>query len=440
MKTAKEVKAIIKKEKISFIQCCFTDILGNLKSVSITPTEIETALEEGMGFDGSSVEGFVRIEESDLLAKPDPETFHLIPWKNNSSRTARMFCDILNPDQTPYKGDPRFILKQALERTKNKGYVFYVGPELEYFYFSDNKEPLILDKASYYDGKPIDSGEELREKTVKALQAMGIKVEYSHHEVAPSQHEIDLRYDDGLKMADKVMTYRLAIKEIARQNGVYASFMPKPIQSENGSGMHTHQSLFKNGKNAFFNRRDKYHLSDIGKSYIAGLLRHCREITAVCNQWVNSYKRLVPGYEAPVYISWARKNRSALIRLPMYKPEKEKACRIEFRSPDPACNPYLAFSLMLAAGLKGIKEKYKLAEPIEKDIYEMDSEKRRELNISALPGTLIEALDEMEKSQLAKETLGEHIFNQFIANKKLEWDNYRVHISGYEIKRYFPLL
>ncbi len=297
-----------------------------------------------------------------------------------------------------------------------------------------------MDKAGYYYGKPIDNGEELREKTVKALQAMGIQVEYSHHEVAPSQHEIDLRYDDGLKMADKVMTYRMTIKEIARQNGVYASFMPKPIGNENGSGMHTHQSLFKGKVNAFFNCRDKYHLSDIGKSYTAGLLRHCREITAVCNQWVNSYKRLVPGYEAPVYISWARKNRSALIRLPMYKPNKENACRIEFRSPDPACNPYLAFSLMLAAGLKGIKEKYKLAEPVEKDIYEMGPEKRKELNIKALPGTLIEALDEMEKSQLCKETLGEHIFNQFIANKKLEWNNYRVHVSDYEIKRYFPLL
>lgn len=440
MPTIKEIKKIVEEENISFIQCWFADILGHLKSFSITPTELDEALEEGMGFDGSSIEGFVRIEESDMIAKPDLETFQIIPWTSNGHRSARLICDILNPNTTPYEGDPRFVLKRILARAKKKGHDFYTGPELEYFYFSDCKAPTILDRGGYFDGKPIDKGEEVREKTVEALQSIGIRVEYTHHEVAPSQHEIDLRYDDVLKMADKVMTYRLVVKEIARQNGLYASFMPKPIEKENGSGMHTHQSLFKNGSNTFFDKSDKYHLSKIAKSYIAGILKYCREITAVCNQWVNSYKRLVPGYEAPVYISWARRNRSALVRVPMYKPGKKEATRVEFRSPDPSCNPYLAFAVMLAVGLKGIEENHKLAEPIEEDIFEMSEEKRRELNIKSLPGSLIEAVDEMEKSQLVKETLGEHIFNKFIANKKVEWNRYRTHISQFEINQYLPWL
>jgi len=412
MTTAKEIKSIVQKENISFIQCYFTDILGNLKSFSITPMELDEALEEGMGFDGSSIEGFVRIEESDMIAKPDPETFQIIPWKTDERKTAFMICDILNPDGSPYKGDPRFALKRNLEKAKEKGYIFYTGPELEYFYFASKLGPEIIDHGGYFDGKPIDAGEEIREKTVVVLQKMGIKVEYSHHEVAPSQHEIDLKYADALKMADTVMIYRFTVKEIARQNGIYATFMPKPINEENGSGMHTHQSLFKEGKNIFYEPEDKYRLSQIAKAYIAGLLKHSREITAVCNQWVNSYKRIVPGFEAPVYISWARRNRSALIRIPMYKPNKEKATRVELRSPDPACNPYLAFSVMLAAGLEGIEKNYQIPEPIEEDIFNMNPEKRNKLNIACLPENLGEAIKEMEKSGLLKYALGDHIYRK----------------------------
>lgn len=440
MPTIKEIKSIIKEEDISFIQCYFTDILGNLKSFSITPPELDEALEEGMGFDGSSIEGFVRIEESDMIAKPDPETFQIIPWKTDEHKSAFMICDILNPDETPYEGDSRFALKRNLKKAEQKGYIFYTGPELEYFYFANKYSPRAIDKGGYFDGKPIDMGEETREKTVIALKKMGIRVEYSHHEVAPSQHEIDLKYTDALRMADTVMVYRFTVKEIARQNGLYATFMPKPIGGENGSGMHTHQSLFKGSTNAFYDSEDKYRLSKIAKSYIVGLLKYSSEITAVCNQWVNSYKRLVPGYEAPVYISWARRNRSALIRVPMYKPNKEKATRIEFRSPDPACNPYLAFSVMLSAGLKGIEENLAIPEPVEEDIFEMDEKKRNKLGIKSLPGSLFEAMAEMKKSELVKKALGDHIFHKFIANKKIEWDNFRTHVSKYEIDRYLPLL
>ena len=440
MLTTKEVRSIVKEENISFIQCYFTDILGNLKSFSITPTELDEALEEGMGFDGSSIEGFVRIEESDMIAKPDTETFRIIPWKTNEHKSAFMICDILNPDGTPYMGDPRYALKRMLEKVERQGYDFYTGPELEYFYFLNDKSPETIDKGGYFDGKPVDMGEEIREKSIEVLQKMGIKVEYSHHEVAPSQHEIDLKYSKALKMADTVMIYRFVVKEIARQNELYATFMPKPIKDENGSGMHTHQSLFKGESNVFYNPEDKYHLSDTAKSYIAGSLKHCREITAVCNQWVNSYKRLVPGYEAPVYISWARRNRSALVRVPMYKPNKEKATRMELRSPDPACNPYLAFSVMLAAGLEGIERNYSLPDPIEEDIFTMDEKRKKELGIRSLPGSLYEAVQEFEKSELMKQTLGDHIFSKFIANKKVEWDNYRTHISQFEIEKYLPLL
>ena len=435
-----EVLSIVKEKEICFIQCWFTDILGRLKSFTITPGELPEALEEGMGFDGSSIEGFVRIEESDMIAKPNPDTFQLIPWKVDGHNSARMICDILNPDGTPYEGDTRYILKRVLAKAQKKGYVFYVGPELEYFYFTAAESPVCLDQGGYFDGRPVDMGEELREKTINALEKMSVRVEYGHHEVAPSQHEIDLRYDDALTMADKVMTHRLVVKEIARQNGFYATFMPKPIEGVNGSGMHTHQSLFVGNKNAFFDANDQYHLSPIAKAYIAGILRHIREITAVCNQWVNSYKRLVPGYEAPVYISWARRNRSALVRVPMYKPGKEKATRIELRSPDPACNPYLAFAVMLSAGLKGIEENYPLVEPVEKDIFHMNEERKNQLRIVSLPGSLMEAVEEMEKSDLLKETLGDHIFSKFIANKKVEWDRFRIHVTKYEVDKYLPVL
>jgi glutamine synthetase len=439
-KTQKDVLKIVKDRDVSFIQIWFTDVLGMLKGFAITPSELEGALEEGMGFDGSSIEGFARIEESDMVAMPDPATFEFLPWRPKERPVARMFCDILQPDGSPYEGDPRYVFKRVLAKAAEQGYTYYIGPELEYFYFENNEAPKIIDKGGYFDTPPLDTAGSLRRDTIFALQEMGIEVEYSHHEVAPSQHEIDLRYDEGLKMAEKAATLRIAVKEIARQNGVYATFMPKPIFGENGSGMHTHQSLFKGKVNAFYNANDKYHLSDMAKSYIAGIMQHAREMALVTNQWVNSYKRLVPGYEAPVYVAWARRNRSTMVRVPMYKPGKEVATRIEFRSPDPACNLYLAFAVMLAAGLKGVEENYKLPEPIEEDIYEMDEVAREGAGITSLPGSLFEAIQEMEKSELMRETLGEHIFDKLIHNKKIEWDRFRTHVSLYEIENYLPIL
>jgi glutamine synthetase len=439
-KTQKDVLKIVKDRDVSFIQIWFTDVLGMLKGFAITPSELEGALEEGMGFDGSSIEGFARIEESDMVAMPDPGTFEFLPWRPKERPVARMFCDILQPDGSPYEGDPRYVFKRVLAKAAEQGYTYYIGPELEYFYFENNEAPKIIDKGGYFDTPPLDTAGSLRRDTIFALQEMGIEVEYSHHEVAPSQHEIDLRYDEGLKMAEKAATLRIAVKEIARQNGVYATFMPKPIFGENGSGMHTHQSLFKGKVNAFYNANDKYHLSDMAKSYIAGIMQHAREMALVTNQWVNSYKRLVPGYEAPVYVAWARRNRSTMVRVPMYKPGKEVATRIEFRSPDPACNLYLAFAVMLAAGLKGVEENYKLPEPIEEDIYEMDEVAREGAGITSLPGSLFEAIQEMEKSDLMRETLGEHIFDKLIHNKKIEWDRFRTHVSLYEIENYLPIL
>jgi len=436
----KDVLELVKQYDVRFIRLWFVDILGQLKSFAIHADELETAFEEGMGFDGSSIKGFARIDESDMVAIPDPTTFVLLPWRPKEKAVARMFCDIYNPDGTPYQGDPRYALKRALEKMKKMGFTnFYVGPELEFFYFKSDKAPEILDTGGYFD-YPLDAAEDLRRDTILALESMGIHVEYSHHEVAPSQHEIDLRYADALEMADIVVTYRVTVKEIAKKYGVYATFMPKPIFGVNGSGMHTHQSLFIGDKNAFFDPKDPYHLSDIAKHYTAGLLKHIKEITLVLNQWINSYKRLVPGYEAPVYICWARRNRSALIRIPMYKPGKEKATRIELRSPDPACNPYLAFAAMLTAGLKGIENKYPLPDPVEKDVYHMDPEERRKLGIEELPGSLIEAIEYAEKSEVLREALGEHIFTQLITSKKKEWDDYRIRVTEYEIEKYLPIL
>jgi glutamine synthetase len=436
------VLKIVADRKVKFIRLWFTDVLGFLKSFAITVDELEGALDEGMGFDGSSIEGYARIEESDMIAKPDPETFTLLPWRpDEGAAVARMFCDVLKPDGEPYEGDPRWALKRNLKKAADLGYTFHVGPELEYFYFeSSDGTPVTLDAGGYFDLTPRDVASDLRRDTVLALEEMDIRAEYSHHEVAPSQHEIDLRFMDALAMADAAMTYRLTVKEIAMKHGVYATFMPKPLFAENGSGMHTHQSLFKNGENAFFEPKDEYHLSKAGKAYIAGLLTHAREICAVVAQWVNSYKRLVPGYEAPVYISWGRRNRSALVRVPMYKPGKARATRAEFRCPDPACNPYLAFSVMLAAGLKGIQEGYELPEPVEEDIFEMSETVRKERGIQSLPGDLAEAIAETEKSNLVRETLGDHIFEKFITNKKIEWDRYRIHVSQYELERYLPIL
>jgi glutamine synthetase len=434
------VSRIVKDKEVSFIQIWFTDILGVLKSFSIRPSELEEAMTEGMGFDGSSIEGFSRIEESDMIAKPDPTTFQVLPWRPDEKPVARMFCDILQPDGTPYPGDPRYVLKRMLAKAAEKGYTNYLGPELEFFYFANNCGTEVLDQGGYFDAPPLDGGNDLRRATIFALESMGVRIEYSHHEVADSQHEIDMRYDEAMRMADKTMTMKATVKAVAMINGVYATFMPKPIFGINGSGMHTHQSLFLGSKNAFYDASDEYHLSAIGKHYIAGLLKHAREITGICSQWVNSYKRLVPGYEAPVYVAWARRNRSALVRVPMYKPGKETATRCEYRAPDPACNPYLAFAVMLAAGLKGIEKNYPLPEPVEVDIYHMSKAEREKLGIQELPGSLHEAIVEVENSALVKEALGEHIFNKFLENKKIEWDAYRMHVSNYEIERYLPIL
>ena len=438
-KTREDVLRIVKDKNVSFIQFWFTDVLGVLKSFAITPSELEEGMTEGMGFDGSSIQGFARIEESDMIAMPDPETFQLVPWHSSDLPVARMFCNVLNPDGSPYEGDPRYVLKRLLSGITEKGYTFYVGPELEYFYFESNQDVKGLDTGGYFDARPLDMGADLRRQTIFALQAVGIHVEYSHHEVAPSQHEIDLRYDEALRMADKTMTYRIVVKEIARRNGCYATFMPKPVFGINGSGMHVHQSLFSGKKNLFFDGNDPFHLSKMARGYIAGIMKHAPEIIAVTNQWVNSYKRLVPGYEAPVYISWARRNRSTMIRVPMYKPGKETATRIEFRAPDPACNPYLAFAVMLAAGLKGIENNYDLPDPIEEDIYEMSEHEKEERGIKTLPGNLYAAILEVEKSDLVREALGDHVFGKFIENKKIEWDLYRTHVSRYEIEKYLPI-
>ncbi|GFP27269.1 glutamine synthetase family protein [Candidatus Hakubella thermalkaliphila] len=438
--TAEEVSRLVEENDVKFIRLWFTDILGRLKSFAIPKEELKMAFSEGMGFDGSSIKGFARIDESDMIARPDPSTFAILPWRPREKAVARMFCDILQPDGSPYEGDPRYILKRNLERLAEKGYTFYVGPELEYFYFRDEKHTEILDEGEYFDLTTLDAASDFRRDTILALESMGIKVEYSHHEVAPSQHEIDLRYTDALTMADNVMTHRIVVKEVAQRYGYYATFMPKPIFGVNGSGMHTHQSLFRGSRNAFFDPNDLYHLSAVGKSYIAGILKHAREITLVTNQWVNSYKRLVPGYEAPVYICWARRNRSTLVRVPMYKPGKEKATRIEFRSPDPACNPYLAFSVMLAAGLAGVENGYELPDPVEKDVYHLSEREKAELGIESLPGSLSEAIELTEQSELVHKTLGDHVFYSLIDSKKIEWDGYRMQVHPYEIEKYLPIL
>ena len=441
-RTKEYVLKQVRDHDVKFIRLWFTDILGFLKSFSITVEELELAMEEGMGFDGSSIEGFARIDESDMVARPDPATFSMIPWRpSEPSCVARMFCDVLLPDGTPYEGDPRNVLKRNLKRAADLGYTFYVGPELEYFYFrSSEGRPEVMDQGGYFDLTPLDVASDLRRDTVLTLEAMGIGVEYSHHEVAPSQHEIDMRYTDAFTMADNVMTYRLVVKEIALKHGCYATFMPKPLFGQNGSGMHTHMSLFRGDQNAFFDPKGRYHLSDIACKFVAGLLKHAPEFTAITNQWVNSYKRLVPGYEAPVYLSWAIRNRSDLVRVPEYKPGKEKATRLELRSPDPACNPYLAFSVMLAAGLEGIEKDYKCPEPVERNVYKMTPEERKKFKIESLPDSLEEALHLTAKSKLVREALGDHVFNAFLENKKIEWDNYRSFVTDYEIQRYLPIL
>jgi glutamine synthetase len=437
----KDVLRRAKEEGVQFALLWFNDLEGHLKSFAITPGELEDALDDGMGFDGSSITGFNAIEESDMVAIPDPGTFQLMPWKEGETKVCRMICDIVTPDGKPYAGDPRHVLRRALERMQGMGFeTFNVGPELEYFIFKDDKGTETLDEGGYFAQTTLDAATDLRQDTVHALESMGIPIEYVHHEVGPSQHEIDMRFAPALDMADHTLTYRLIVKEIAKKSGYHATFMPKPIFGENGSGMHTHQSLFSDGRNAFFDGDDKWHLSDVGKAFIAGQLRHAREISAIFAQWVNSYKRLVPGYEAPVYVAWSQRNRSALIRIPVYKPGHEQATRAEIRCPDPACNPYLTFACLLQAGLEGIEKGYELPDPMETNLYHLTAEQRRERGITALPETLGEAIDELAASELARTALGPHIFDRYVEIKRKEWDEYRVQLSQWEMDKYLPVL
>jgi len=433
----------VEERGIRFVRLWFTDVLGQLKSINIVPGELETAFEEGMTFDGSAIDGFSRIQESDMLLRPDPNSFELLPWRGEDAPVARMFCDVTNLDGSPFEGDPRHVLRRNLERARERGLTFYVGPDMEFFYFSmedGRPAPRPLDMGSYFDLTTNDVATDLRKRTILGLEAMGIPVRYSHHEDSPGQYEIDLRYTDALTMADNVMTFKLVVKEIALERGVYATFMPKPLAGVQGSGMHTHFSLFEGDENAFYDPDDECHLSDLAKGFIAGLLKHAREITAVTNQWVNSYKRLVVGFEAPVYVAWARNNRSALVRVPGARKGKESSTRIEFRAPDPACNPYLAFAAVLGAGLRGIEKGYELPDELTANLYEMTPAERMAEGVEALPGSLEEAISCMEHSDLLPDTLGEHVFEWFIRNKRAEWDDYRTQVTPYEIDRYLPIL
>lgn len=440
-KTKINILKIVKEKDVKFIRLWFTDILGQVKSFSITDNELKGALENGMGFDGSSITGYQDIEESDMIAMPDPDTFTLLPWRPKEKAVARMICDVLTPSRKPYEGDPRYVLKRALRRAKKMGFDhFYLGPELEFFYFKNDQGTEILDKGGYFDLTTLDVASDLRRETILALEEMGVQIEYSHHEVAPSQHEVDMRYQDALKMADDVITYRVVVKEIASKFGVYATFMPKPIFGQNGSGMHTHQSLFKGNRNAFFDSKSKDNLSDTARCYIAGLLKHSKEICSIFAQTTNSYKRLVPGYEAPVYVAWSRRNRSALIRVPDYHPGKENATRCEFRACDPACNPYLTFAAMLNAGLEGIEKKYKAPKSMEKNLYHLSDAERKEQGIETLPDSLGYAVAITEESKLVKDTLGDHIFPRFIELKKKEWNEYRIHVPQYELDKYLSIV
>jgi glutamine synthetase len=440
-KARKAVLDEAKKEGVEYVLFWFTDIEGHLKSFAITPSELEGALDDGMGFDGSSITGFNAIEESDMVAIPDPATWRLMPHREGEAKVGRLICDVVKPDGQPYEGDPRFAMRRALERMQSMGFdTFNIGPELEYFLFKDKDGTETLDEGGYFAMTALDAATELRNETIQALEAMGIGIEYHHHEVAPSQHEIDMRYSNALDMADQTITYRLVVKEVAAKNGVYATFMPKPLFGENGSGMHTHMSLFKDGRNQFFDGNDQYNLSTTGKQFIAGLLRHARELAPIFAQWVNSYKRLVPGFEAPVYVAWSQRNRSALIRIPLYKPGSEQATRAEIRCPDPACNPYLTFATLLHAGLEGIEKGYELEPPMESNLYHLTAEERRERGIVSLPETLGEAIDELAASELMRRALGDHIFDAYVRLKRKEWDEYRIQLTQWELDRYLGVL
>lgn len=436
------VLKMVKERHIHFIRMWFTDVLGQMKSFAITPSELEVAFEEGMGFDGSSIEGFARSVESDMIAYPDASTFQVLPWRPKDDGVARMFCNIYTPEGKPFDGDPRYVLRRMLTQASKLGYTMNVGPEVEYFYFKNAQFPEPIDYASYFDLTADDTASDLRRDTILTLEQMGIPVEYSHHEVAPSQQEIDLRFSDALSMADAVMTYRLVVKEIALKHGVHASFMPKPIAGINGSGMHVHQSLFKGDENVFFDNDDPlgFGLSTIAKHYIAGLLKYAPEMTLVTNQYVNSYKRLVPGFEAPVYVTWANRDRNALVRVPLYKPGKASATRFEYRSPDPACNPYLVFAVLLGAGLRGIEDELELEDPTCEDLFSKSEEEVAQAGYRALPGDLNEAIELFEQSDLMREVLGSEMHQFIVENKKEEWRSYREQVTQWEIDRHFPIL
>ncbi|WP_263120726.1 glutamine synthetase family protein [Cellulomonas sp. RIT-PI-Y] len=434
----------VEERDIRFIRLWFTDVLGTLKSVAIAPAELEAAFSEGIGFDGSSIEGLTRVYEADMIAKPDPTTFQVLPWRGERHGTARMFCDILTPDGEPSLADSRNVLKRALAKASEKGFTFYTHPEVEFYLFepsADPSRPLVpVDQGGYFDHVPRGTAHDFRRAAITMLESMGISVEFSHHEAGPGQNEIDLRYADALTTADNIMTFRTVVKEVALEQGVYASFMPKPLADQPGSGMHTHLSLFEGDRNAFHAPGDDLELSGVARSFIAGLLKHAAEITAVTNQFTNSYKRLWGGSEAPSYVCWGHNNRSALVRVPMYKPGKSNSARIEYRAVDSATNPYLAFAVMLAAGLKGVEENYEMPEGADDDVWELTDSERRALGIDPLPATLESAIAVMEKSELVAETLGEHVFDFVLRNKRQEWEEYRSQVTPYELKRFLPML
>jgi glutamine synthetase len=433
----------VEERGVRLIRLWFTDVLGNLKSFAISPAELENALEDGMSFDGSSIDGFSRIQESDVLAIPDPNTFEVLPWGDPKATEARVFCDVHHLDGTPFHGDPRQVLRRQLDAAHDMGYSFFVAPDIEFFYFATPERgqlPVPLDEGGFFDLTTTDVAGSLRKQTIRTLETMSIPVEYSFHEDAPSQHEIDLRHTDALTMADSIMTFRLVVKEVAAANGVHATFMPKPLEGVQGSGMHVHLSLFQGEDNAFYDADDPHNLSPVAKSFMAGLLRHAAEITAITNQTVNSYKRLVPGFEAPVHVSWARNNRSGLIRVPIPKRGNPSATRIEYRSPDPACNPYLAFAVLLAAGLQGVREGYDLPSEADANLFEMSDADLAKLGIDQLPQSLSDSLKVMERSTLVQEALGEHIFEWFLRNKRSEWRAYKTHVSAFELERYLRAL
>jgi glutamine synthetase len=436
---AEHVLAEVEELGIRFVRLWFTDVLGFLKSFAIPSEELEKGFREGIGFDGSAIEGFARVEEADMLARPDAGTFRLLPTPTGEP-AARMFCDITHPDGAPFEGDPRYVLRRNLGRASDMGYTVQAGPEVEFFLSRSDQAFEPVDRSGYFDLGPTEVADELRKRSVQALESLGVGVEMLHHEDAPGQQEIDLVPDDALRIADAIMTARLMIKEVAQELGLHASFMPKPAAGIQGSGMHTHFRLLEGERNAFYDATDEARISKVARSFIAGVLAHASEMTAVTNQWVNSYKRLVPGYEAPVYVCWARRNRSALVRVPGDRPEDEHACRIEYRAPDPACNPYLAFAVVLAAGLDGIDQGLELPPEATDNIHGLSQDERRAAGIAILPDNLHDAIDAMEGSDLVAEALGEHVFEWFVRNKREEWETYRAYVTPLEVERYFPLL